>query len=413
MTIPYYRRTTCRLCEESALETIWEFPPTPVGDHYIQESRLPEWQQPFPLALTVCRACGLVQLPDVVAPEILYGNYIYFTGISLGLGEHFRKYSDAVLNQSSTVSGSLVIDIGSNDGTLLKCFREKGMRVLGIDPAAEVAQKAANMGIETITAFFTPQIARQIREEHGPAAVVTANNVLANIDNVPDMITGVRSLLALDGIFVFETGYMPDLIQKTIIDNIYHEHISYYSVIPLDIFFRRHGMELVDVRHVPTKGGSIRGMVQLAGGPRPVSARVTAMIRLERTLGYAGNEPFIRFAEKLTTIRAQLLEMLAAFKTAGKSIAGYGASVGMTTMIYFFDLAPYLEYLVDDNGTRHRLYSPGLHLKVGPSGMLYETHPDYVVLLAWQYAGPIIDRHQKFLDNGGQFIIPLPEPRLV
>lgn len=413
MIIPYHRRETCRLCEERSLEIIWEFPHTPVGDAYIPEQMLAKEQCAFPLGLAFCRSCGLVQLPDVVDPEILYGNYIYFTGISLGLAEHFRSYADAVLCQAATEEGSLVIDIGSNDGTLLKCFKEKGMRVLGVDPAAEVAKRAYMAGIETITDFFNPEIADRIRNEHGPAAVVTANNVLANIDDVPDMIFGVRSLLAEDGVFVFETGYMPDLIQKTIIDNIYHEHISYYSVIPLDIFFNKHGMELVDIRHVPTKGGSIRGMVQLAGGPRPVSPRVTDMIRLERTLGYAGNEPFARFAARLTTIRAQLLEIVEDCKSAGRSVVGYGASVGMTTMIYFFGLAPHLDYLVDDNATRHGLYSPGYHLQVLPSSALYEARPDYVVLLAWQYAAPIIDRHRKYLDKGGQFILPLPEPRLI
>lgn len=410
MTQPYYRRTTCRLCEESSLETVLEFPDSPVGDAYVPEKALES--RHYPLALVRCSKCGLLQLPDVVAPEILYGNYLYFTGISLGLPEHFQVYANAVLKQVAPPAQALVIDIGSNDGTLLRCFKERGMRVLGIDPAAEVAKMATERGVETVIAYFDPSVARKVREERGPAAIVTANNVLANIDDVPGVIKGVRELLAPDGVFVFETGYMPDLIQKTILDNVYHEHISYYSVAPLDSFFKSHGMQLVDVRHVPTKGGSIRGVVQLAGGPRPVSPRVTDMIRLEQILGYTEPAPFQAFAARAATVRGQMLSLLTSLKAEGKSIAGYGASVGVTTLIYYFGLAPFLDFLVDDNATRHHLYSPGHNLQVLPSETLNQARPDYVVLLPWQYSAPIIKRHQSYLDAGGQFIILLPEPQL-
>lgn len=413
MTTPYHRRTTCRLCEDRTLEMVLELPATPIGDAYVPEEQTGEIQQAYPLTLFLCRNCGLLQLPDVVAPEILYGNYIYFTGISLGLTEHFHRYANAVLEHATPVPQSLVIDIGSNDGTLLKCFKDRGMRVLGIDPAAEVAKLATEAGIDTITAFFDLTVARRIREERGVAAIVTANNVLANIDDIPSVIEAVRELLATDGIFIFETGYMPDLIQNTILDNVYHEHISYYSVTPLDAFFRKHDMQLVDVRHVPTKGGSIRGIVQLSRGPRPVSTRVADMITLEHVLGYTGTAPFHAFADKAAILRDQLLLLVIALKAKGKSIAGYGASVGMTTLIYYFGLAPYLDFLVDDNSTRHNLYSPGYHLQVLPSEALYERKPDYVVLLAWQYADPIIKKHQSYLDKCGRFIIPLPEPRII
>jgi len=414
MTQPdHHRRTTCRLCEQPALETVLEFPPTPSGDAYLPAGRLEESRQLYPMALCRCTNCGLLQLPDVVAPEILYGNYTYFTGISLGLAEHFRRYADAVLEQVRPAAGALVVDIGSNDGTLLTCFKDSGMRVLGVDPAAEVAKRASAAGVETVTAYFDAALARRIREEQGPAAVVTANNVLANVDDVPGVLDGVRELLAPDGVFVFETGYMPDLLQKTILDNVYHEHISYYSVAPLDAFFRSHGMELVEVRHVPTKGGSIRGMVQRAGGPRPVARGVTDQLALERILGLGEAAPFQSFAARAAQTRDQLLALVRGLKDEGKSVAAYGASVGMTTLIYYFGLAPYLDYLVDDNTTRHGLYSPGSHLPVLPSETLNERRPDYVVLLAWQYAEPILKRNQAYLAAGGRFIIPLPELRIV
>lgn len=413
MTPPYYRRTTCRLCEGTALETVLDFPETPSGDAYIPAEKLAMPQQTYPLALLFCKECGLLQLPDVVAPEILYGNYIYFTGISLGLTEHFQTYADAVLDLVKPSSGSLVVDVGSNDGTLLKCFMNRGMHVLGVDPAQEVAKRASAAGIETITTYFAPAVAKEIKAKHGAATIVTANNVLANIDNIPDVVDAIRELLAPEGVFVFETGYMPDLIQKIILDNVYHEHISYYSVTPLNKFFENHGMQLVDIRHVPTKGGSIRGVVQLTGGPRQSSSGVVDMLRLEQILGYTEMTPFKAFAERTNRIRSQLFETVKAIKAEGKSIAGYGASVGMTTLIYFFGLAQYLDYLVDDNATRHNLFSPGHHLQVFSSETLYERKPDYVVLLAWQYAEPIIKRHQSYIGAGGRFMVPIPELRIV
>jgi SAM-dependent methyltransferase len=412
MTQPYYRRTTCRLCQESALETVLELPATPVGDSYILKERAAEPQTPYPLALVTCRSCGLLQIPDVVAPEILYGNYLYFTGISLGLAEHFERYAEAVLERVAPAPGSLVIDIGSNDGTLLKHFKDRGMKVLGVDPAVEMSKLATRHGIETVTEFFNVEVARKIRQQYGPANIVTANNVLANIDELSSVMEGIRELLGPEGVFVFETGYMPDLLQKTILDNVYHEHLSYCSVTPLNTFFDKNGMQLVDVRHVPTKGGSIRGFVQLAGGGRTPSQGVADMLRLEEILGFSTMEPYRAFAARAAAIREQLLALVSDLKKQGKTFAGYGASVGMTTLIYYLGLAPYLDYLVDDNQSRHHLLSPGLHLEVLPSEVLSERQPDYVILLAWQYSGPILKRHSAYQRAGGRFIIPLPEPRI-
>jgi len=407
MTTTYFRRTTCRLCEQAGLELVLKLGPSPVGDGYVTADRLATPQDSFPLDLCLCTHCGLLQVPDVVAPEILYGNYLYCTSISLGLAEHFQRYADAILGRLNLHPNSRIVDIGSNDGTLLKCFQKRGMSVLGIDPAAEVANIAKAAGIETITDFFGPALASSIRQEHGSADVVTANNVFANIDDLKGTVAGIRTLLSPDGVFIFETGYMADLIKKNILDNVYHEHISYYSVSPLDIFFRKQGMQLVDIEHVPSKGGSIRGIVQLAAGPRPVSPNVAAMIRLEQEQGLDTLAPFQAFAENAAAIKATLLATLTELKAAGKTIAGYGASVGVTTLIYYFGLAPLLDFLVDDNPSRYNLFSPGHHLQVFPSQVLCERKPDYVLVLAWQYAAPIMAKHREYLDQGGAFIHPL------
>jgi predicted TPR repeat methyltransferase len=206
----------------------------------------------------------------VINPEILYGNYLYQTSISLGLVEHFRTYAEEVVRQVAPVPNALVLDIGSNDGSLLKAFKDHGLRVLGVDPAREIARKATESGVETIADFFTAKLAREIRKKHGPAAIITANNVFANIDHLADVAAGIRELLAQDGVFVFETSYLLDVLQKSLLETFFHEHLCYFSVRPLEAFFRRNGMELFDVKRVATKGGSIRGFAQLGGGPRKV-----------------------------------------------------------------------------------------------------------------------------------------------
>jgi SAM-dependent methyltransferase len=409
----YRRRTTCRLCENVNLELILKLGPTPPGDHYIPEDRLHITQETYPVDLVYCTDCGLLQLPDVVSPEILYGNYLYCTDHSLGLAAHFQRYADEVIKKISLPKGSHVIDIGSNDGSLLQAFKKRGNSVLGVDPAPAAGRKAVESGVPTLTEFFTPELANRMRKDYGGAALVTANNVFANIDDVRGTIAGVRELLAPDGVFVFETGYMADLVAKTIIDNIYHEHLSYYSVSPLKSFFASQGMELVDIDHVPTKGGSIRGVVQRIGGPRRVKPAVAERISAERDAGLFTLVPFGSFADRAQTLRTRMAAAVHDRKAKGKSVAGFGASVGVTTLMYFFGFARELDFLADDNPIRHGLYSPGYHIPVIPGKSLSERRPDSVVLFSWMYTDPIIQKQTAYLKSGGEFIVPLPEMKTI
>jgi SAM-dependent methyltransferase len=403
----FYLRNSCRLCGEKSLDPVIDLVPTPPGDHYLPADQAGP-QEAYPLDLVFCRDCGLLQLSAVVDPAILYGNYLYATSISLGLAEHFQRCADEILRRIRPAAGALVVDIGSNDGTLLQCYQKRGLRVLGIDPAGEVARKATAAGIETLHAFFSPELARSIRREQGAATIITANNVMANIDDLGSLIEGIRGLLSPNGVFIFETGYMPDLIGKTILDNIYHEHLSYFSATPLAAFFRRNGLELFDVERIPTKGGSLRGYVQLAHGPHPLSPSVTAMLDDESRLGFTCRNAFLPFSEKLESVKANLAGMILDMKAQGKSVAGYGASVGVTTLIYYLGLGQVLDYLIDDNPVRHGLVSPGFHLPIVASSAIYERRPDWILILAWQYAGPIMGKHAQYRDHGGRFLVPLP-----
>jgi len=383
--------------------------PTPIADSYFSEDRKNESQDVYPLDLFLCEDCGLVHLPDVVDPEIIYRNYLYETTTSPGLVEHFQKYADNIINQLNPEEGAFLIELGSNDGTLLKCFQNRGMKVLGVDPARDIAQRATEAGMETIPEFFNNELAKTIVAQRGKAKIIIANNVMANIDDLIGWISGIRDVMAPDGVFIFESGYLVDTVQNRVFDNIYHEHISYLSVKPLEAFFKKYGMELIRVDRTPTKGGSIRGTVQLAGGARAVESSVQELMDMETNLGVYSVDWYKTFAAKIDAEKEKLVALLKDLKARGKTVAGFGASHSVTTFLHYFGLGDLLDFMVDDNPRKHNTFSPGHHIPVFPAREIYEREPDYVVILAWRFYAPIIKNHQAYLDQGGHFIIPLPE----
>lgn len=413
MTDSVYRRDNCRLCGSRALEKVLPLAPTPLADAYISAEHINKPQQVYPLDLYLCKDCGFAQLLDIVIPQVIYLDYIYETVSSLGLVDHFRRYADDVNAIIKPPLNALVVDIGSNDGSLLRFFKKHGMRVLGVDPAREIARRATAAGIETLPEFFNHDLVRKIKNEHGPAAIVTANNLYANVDDLNTLTAAICDLLTPDGVFVFESFYLMDWMQNMVFDFTYHEHLSYFSVKPLVSFFRRHNMELIDVKRVPTKGGSVRYTVQRAGGPRPVSPAVAELIALETKTGLHCSKTFKAFAARIDNAKKKVLDLVKSLLKQGKTIAGYGASATTTTLIYHFELGDKLRFIADDYEAKQNLYSPGYHIPVLAPQALYERRPDYVLILAWRYAEPIIKKHKAFLDQGGHFIMPLPDLRIV
>ncbi len=406
----FFRRTTCRLCEGSDLALVLQLTPTPPVDAYISTKR---HQDAYPLDLFLCCDCGHVQLLDVVNPKLLFGEYIYETSSSPGLVEHFRKYSEEVLKFVKLQAHSRIIEIGSNDGTLLRFFKDRGMQVLGIDPAREIAERATQAGLPTIPAFFTSDVAHKIKREHGTAAIICANNVFAHADDLGDMAEGVRELLAPDGVFVFEVSYLLDMIENIVFDFIYHEHLCHHSVKPLQKFLRKRGMELIDVVRIPTKGGSIRVFAQLMGGPHPISPIVGKLIEHETQIGLDRKEIFKSYSKKIEEIKNKIIALIEKLTSQGKKISGYGASATGTVLIYHFKLGDILNFIIDDNPFRQNRFSPGHHIPVLSSKAIYDQKPDYIFILAWRFADMIIENHKAYLDQGGHFIIPLPEIREV
>ena len=413
MTGSSYRRNTCRLCDGRDLDLVIPLAPTPVADDYVPAERLDEVQETCPLDLYLCRRCGHLQLLYVVDPELLFGNYLFETSTSLGLVEHYRRFADDVLDWLNPPPGALAVEIGSNEGSLLRCFQSRGMKALGVDPARDIARRATESGVETLPTFFTTELARQIKLDHGPATLIAANNVFAHADDLADMAEGVRELLAPDGVFVFEVAYLVDVIQKGSVDNFYHEHLSNHRVEPLQLFLKRHGLELTNIQRMDTKGGSLRGQASLANGHSKVSPQIASLIELETTLGLDGVGPYQEFAARIDGTKRDMRQLLLGLKQQGKTLAGYGASPSVTTLLYHFDIAGLISFLVDDNPLKHNLYSPGHHIPVFPSQAIYESKPDYVVILAWLYSGRIIENNRAYLDQGGHFIVPLPEVQVI
>lgn len=403
------RRDTCRLCGGHYLELVIQLAPTPLANAFVPAKCLGRVQETYPLDLFLCHGCGHLQLLDVVDPEVLFRNYIYVSSTSPVFVEHFRRYADEVLGRVMPPAGALVVEIGSNDGTLLKFFQDRGMRVLGIDPAQDIARRATESGIETLPTFFTSELARKIKGERGPAVIVVANNVFAHADDLADITKGVRDLLTRDGIFVFEVSYLVDVIEKTLFDTIYHEHLSYHSVEPLEAFFRRHGMELIAAECVDTHGGSLRGTVQIGGGARPVSPSVDRLIALEKGFALHRAETFKSFAADIDRVKGRLGTLLRGLRAQGKTVAGYGAPAKATTLLFHFDLGDLLDFIVDDSPLKQNMFTPGHHIPVLAPQAIYERKPDYLLILAWNFSQPIMKKHQAFRNQGGRFIVPLPE----
>jgi C-methyltransferase C-terminal domain/Methyltransferase domain len=283
-----------------------------------------------------------------------------------------------------------------------------GCKVLGVDPAVEIARRATEEGVETLPEYFTAQTAAAIRERYGLASIITANNVFAHSDKLPEMADGIRSLLKPEGIFSFEVSYLLDIVQKMLFDTVYHEHLCYHSVKSLQSFFRRHDLELIGIDRIATKGGSLRGTVQRAGGPRTASPVIAQMIEWERLTRLHSMETFSAYSSRIEEAKRSFLTLLDRLKAEGKSLAGYGASPTVTTLLNQFDLAGRIEFLVDDNPVKQNTYSPGHHIPVYPSDALYKREVDAVAILAWNYAQPIMTKNQAFTNNGGRFIVPLP-----
>lgn len=363
--------------------------------------------------LHMCLDCGHVQLLEVVDPDILWDDYTYHSGQTQGIIDHFKDCAERIIKHHPPLNKSFVIDIGSNDGSFLRCFQERGFRVLGIDPAKKIAQKATESGIKTIADFLSNGLAKKITAQHGSASIVTAFNVFAHTDDLEGMIKSIRKLLSPNGIFVFEVSYLQNIIDDMLLGTFFHEHLSHHSVKPLIQFLERNGLELIDLQRVSIQGGSLIGIAQLVGGPHTVSASVAEIVSIEEDRLLDRPETLRSFADKLSGLRQQVSKLTEGWQEGELTVAGFGAARSGNTLIAQMGLADLIDFIVDDHPQKVNKHIGGYGIPVFPTQELTERRPDYTFILAWIHAKKIIASNREYLNAGGKFIVCCPELKII
>lgn len=411
----HYLRTHCRACGGTHLDAFLHLGNQPLANSFPKDSAEFAGEPLYPLDVYRCSDCSLIQLLDVIAPEVLFRNYIYVTGTSRTMAKHNQGYAQAVVTELGIGPDDLVVEVASNDGSLLSCFKEHGVRTLGIEPARNIAEMARARGIETVAEFFGLELARKVRTDYGVARAVVANNVLAHVDNTRDFLAGCRELIDDKGRIVTEFPYLGELLERTEYDTVYHEHLCYFSVIALMRLYEAVGLVIQRIDRVPVHGGSLRVFAaRKSGSLQDHSAAVLDMAEEERRKGYHTAEPYIRLAQAVAANRESLLGLLEALKQDNKIIAGYGAPAKGNTLLNYCGIDTRLvDYIVDQNPLKVGLYTPGTHIPVKPPSTLENQRPDYLLILAWNFAEEIMQQQAEFAARGGKFILPIPQPRVV
>jgi SAM-dependent methyltransferase len=403
----------CRSCGEPGLTAFLDLGDTPLADNLVPAGTPPGADETFPLEVAFCRSCSLVQITEEVPPEKLFvDNYLYFSSFSDHLLRHSRDHALGLIERRHLGPDSFVVEVASNDGYLLRNFADRGVPVLGIDPAPTQAEAAEANGVPTLTEFFGDDLARRIAAERGRADVIVANNVMAHVPDLNGFVAGYRALLKDDGVVTVENPYVRDLIDHGEFDTIYHEHHCYFSCSAVDALVRRNGLFLNHVEHFPElHGGTLRWHIGARNEP---SEAVTAYLRQEQERGMLDVGYYKDFATRVHAIRDALVELLHDLKEQGKTVAAYGAAAKGATLINFTGIGTDLvDFVVDRNVHKHGLLMPGMHIPIVAPEALLERRPDYTLLLAWNFKDEILAQQEAYRRAGGRFIVPVPEPQVV
>jgi SAM-dependent methyltransferase len=401
----------CRFCRNPLRRTVVDLGMSPLCESYVEAARLDDMEPFYPLHVRICDSCFLVQLRAYVPPEEIFTEYAYFSSYSSSWLEHARRYADMISERLCLGPDKLVVELGSNDGYLLQAFVERGIPALGIEPAGNVAEVAAERGVPTMVAFFGAATARRLAVEGRRADLLVANNVLAQVPDLNDFVAGMKLLLAPGGVATIEVPHLMRLLDQNQFDTIYHEHYSYFSLRTLQRILSAHVLTIFDVEELPTHGGSVRVYVAHADGDgRPADVGVADLLAREDAAGLSSPAPYASFAARVQETKRRLLEVLISIKREGKSVAGYGApGKGNTLLNYCGIRADLLDYTVDRNPYKQGRFLPGTHIPIAHPSKIAERRPDFILILPWNLKDEIIEQLAFVREWGARFITPIPE----
>jgi SAM-dependent methyltransferase len=410
----HHKRKTCRGCKQENLKHFLTLGPTPLANSFLKNKEEFVNEASYPLDVYFCETCSLVQLLDVIDPSVLFRDYIYVTGTSDTIARHNKNYAATIVDYLKLNKDSQVVEVASNDGSLLKCFQPYGVKTLGIEPAVNIAEIARSNGVETVNEFLNLENAQKVRDSHGSADAVIGNNVMAHVDDTQDFLQGCKHLLKPKGLVIIEAPYLGEFMDRLEYDTVYHEHLCYFSITALLRLSDEVGLSIVRVDHTPVHGGSIRMYAGSREAYPEHAADVIAAAKKEVAKGLTNTDTYMHFARDVQGNRDAVRSLLLKLKEQGKTVAGYGAPAkGNTLLNYCGITTDMLPYTVDKSPMKVGLYTPGMHLPVLPVATLLEKQPDYVLILAWNFADEIMRQQSEYQKRGGQFIIPLPEPKVV
>lgn len=404
----------CRVCKSIDLHKFLDFGIQPAADAFLKKEQLELKEPKYPLEVWFCKNCGHVQLGYIAPRKPLFESFTYLSSVSKTMRENFQNIADEAVSRFNLGTESLIVDIGCNDGALLKCFRELGTRVLGIDPSPTVKFAIAE-GIDVIDDFFNEYVAQDVLKKYGKVSCVIGTNVFAHVDDYDSFLNGLNTILEDDGIMIWEFPYLVDTLNKMEFDTMYHEHLSYFSLKPLITLFKRFDMELFDVKRNPIHGGSIRIFVKRSIGKWKVNHDViNDLLELEKNMRLDSLDTYLEFAQNVEKVREDFIYLLKKLKSEGKKIVGNGAPAKGNALLNYCGIGPeIIDYLAEINPIKQGLYNPGMHIPVVSLEQMHKDNPDYMVILPWNIKDDIIKQEEEFKQRGGKFIIPIPSPTIM
>ncbi len=404
----------CRLCGTPLKYTFVNLGVSPLANSFLLEEELHRMEPFYPLRVYVCEECYLVQLPAACPPEQIFGEYSYFSSYSDSWLKHAEAYAEHVTERFELRRSSLVVEIGSNDGYLLQFFAKKGIQVLGVEPAGNVAKAAMAAGIPTVVQFFSPLTATELVREGKEADLLVGNNVLAHVPDLVDFVRGMKLLLGTSGVITMEFPHLMRLVERNEFDTIYHEHLSYFSFMAVERLFADNGLVVFDVEEIPTHGGSLRIYARhVDDTSKPVGERVRSLRDKEVETGLARLDYYLSFEERVRAVKRSLLQFLIEAKEERKRIVGYGAPAKGNTLLNYCGIGTdFIDYTVDRSPHKQGRFLPGSRIPILAPETIRETRPDYVLLLPWNLKEEIMEQMAFIFDWGGRFVVPIPEVRV-